>query len=72
MPDYATAICHSNLFYHLLNGVTKHSEPPTINTSYGNATISYAKSVKSKVGKENLDSHKFWKIKNKIPNRGKL
>ena len=77
-PECAAAIAHRNHFFHLYHqnrcAVTQaafHNARNQCQMVLRDAKSSYAKSIQDRIDQERLGSREFWRITNKILNRGK-
>ena len=77
-PECAAAIAHRNHFFHSYHQNRCSDTKAAFRTARNhckrilrNAKDSYAQSVKSRVAEQRLGSREFWRITNKVMNRGK-
>ena len=77
-PECAAAIAHRNHFFHLYHRNRCDETKAAFRTARNhckrilrNAQYSYAQSIQAKIGSEALGSREFWRITNKVLNRGK-
>ena len=77
-PECAAAIAHRNHHFHLYHSNMCEETKASFRTARNhckrilrNAQYSYAKSIQARIGSESLGSREFWRITNKVLNRGK-
>ena len=77
-PECAAAIAHRNHYFHLYHQNRSDETLQSFKTArnhchqvLSNAKSSYAESVQARIQQQKLGSREFWRITNKILNRGK-
>ena len=77
-PECAAAIAHRNHFFHIYHRNRCDGTKADFRTASNhckrvlrNAQYSYAQSIQAKIGSEALGSREFWRITNKVLNKGK-
>ena len=77
-PECAAAIAHRNHYFHLYHHNMCDGTKADFRTASNhckrvlrNAQYSYAQSIQAKIGSEALGSREFWRITNKVLNKGK-
>ena len=77
-PECSAAIAHRNHFFHLYhqnrcaaNQAAFHKARNQCHKVLRDAKASYAESIQARIEQEKVGSREFWRITNKILNRGK-